>query len=142
MGKPKNPPENSIKRDGGFFPVCREWFNSEAYRDLSLLARCLLMEFQNLHYNGRNGRLSISVENAAHRLNVTQKTARAPFHELAEHGFIDLTKGYFWQERIAREWRLTFYACNGREPTDEWRFWKPGQPVVEIAKKPPSKRAA
>lgn len=142
MGKSKTPPENSIKRDGGFFPVCREWFNSEAYRDLTPLARCLLMEFQNVHYNGRNGRLSISVENAARRLNVTQKTARAPFHELAEHGFIVLTRGEYWQERIAREWRLTFYGCSGREPTDEWRFWKPEQPVVEIPKRTPIRKAA
>lgn len=98
------------------------------------------MELQNLHFNGRNGYLSLSVENAAKRLNVTQKTARAPFHELAEHGFIDLTKGCFWQERLAREFRLTFYGCNRREPTDEWRAWEPGKPVLQIPKKGQSKK--
>lgn len=142
MANRNRPQEHIIKREGGWFPVCREWLNSEAYRDLSPLARCLLTEFQNIHYNGRNGHLSISVENAAHRLNVTQKTARAPFHELAEHGFIALTKGEYWQERKAREWRLTFYGCNGREPTDEWRLWKPGQPVVQIPKKAQPRKAA
>lgn len=135
MGNAKKPSEHIIKRDGGWFPVSREWFNSEAYRDLSLLARCLLMELQSLHFNGRNGYLSLSVKNAAKRLNVTEKTARKPFHELAEHGFIDLTRGCLWQERLAREFRLTFYGCNGREPTDEWRLWKPGNPETKIPKK-------
>lgn len=133
--KQKKPPENQIKRPGGFFPVCREWFNSEAFRDLSPIARCLLFEFQNVHQPGRNGYLSLSVSNAAARLGVDPKTARKPFHELAEHGFIALTRGEYWQERKAREWRLTFYGCNNKEPTDEWRFWKLGEPVVRVPKK-------
>lgn len=133
--KQKKPPENRIRRPDGYFPVCREWFNSEAFRDLSLTARCLLHEFQNVHQPGRNGYLSISVMSAAKRLSVDPKTARKPFHELAEHGFIALTKGEYWQERKAREWRLTFYGCNGKEPTDEWRFWKPGEPVAQVPKK-------
>jgi len=142
MGSKKKPPENQIKRPGGFFPVCREWFNSEAFRDLSPTARCLLFEFQNVHQPGRNGYLSISVSNAAERLGVDPKTARKPFHELAEHGFIALMRGEYWQERKAREWRLTFYACHGKEPTDEWRFWKPGQPVVRLPKKVKTARKA
>jgi hypothetical protein len=140
--KPKKPPENKIKRPGGFYPVCREWFNSESFRDLSLKARCLLHEFQNVHQPGRNGYLSISVLNAAKRLGVDPKTARKPFHELAEHGFITLTKGEYWQERKAREWRLTFYGCNGKEATDEWRFWGPGEPVVRVPKKVPAIKKA
>ena len=140
--KNKKPPENQIKRPGGFFPVCREWFNSEAFRDLSLTARCLLFEFQNVHQPDRNGYLSISVANAARRLGVDPKTARKPFHELAEHGFIALTRGEYWQERKAREWRLTFYGCHGKEATDEWRFWKPGEPVVRLPKKAKGARKA
>ncbi len=140
--KRKKPAENEIKRAGGYFTVSREWFNSAAFRDLSLPARCLLTEFQNVFYPGRNGALSISVANAAERLGVDPKTARKPFHELAEHGFIALTKGEYWQERKAREWRLTFYGCHGKEATDEWRFWKPGEPVVKLAKKTRSTKKA
>lgn len=131
-----------LNRPDGFVMVYREWFNSAAYRDLSLTARCLLMEMHILYRPGRNGALSLSVVNAAKRLNVTQRTVRPAFHELAEHGFISLTKGEYWQERKAREWRLTFLKCNGSEPTDEWRFWKPDQPVIRIGKKSPLSKVA
>lgn len=123
-----------LNRDGGFVCVYREWFNSEAYRDLSLLARCLLAELHILFQPSRNGHIALSVAKAAERLKVTSKTVGPAFHELAEHGFIVLTNGDddYWKERLAREWRLTFERCGNREPTDDWRRWRKGQPVVKI----------
>ncbi|EBA00262.1 hypothetical protein [Marinobacter sp. ELB17] len=124
-----------VKRPGGYVAMQREWFNSEAYRDLSRTARCLLAEIHNLYMPARNGRISLSVANGASRLNVTEKTIRPAYDELAEHGFIALTKGQMWQQRMSREWRVTFERCDGLEPTDEWRRWKPGHPVATLPKK-------
>jgi hypothetical protein len=73
--------------------------------------------------------------NAAKLIRANKDTASKAFRSLAEHGFIALTKGEYWQERLAREWRLTFEECNGREPTDDWKRWRPGQPVVTLPKK-------
>jgi len=108
---------------------------SPAYRDLKPAARCLLTEFQRISRPWRNGQLSISVVNAARLIRVNKDTAGKYFRSLAEHGFIVLTRGAYWQERLAREWRLTFEKCNGREPTNDWMRWKPGQPVVTLPKK-------
>lgn len=114
-----------LYRGKGFNRMCRVMFDSPAYRDLSLSARVLLDEFMHLYRPDRNGTLSISTKNAAKRLNCAEKTAMKAFPELVEHGFLALTEGHYWQQRKAREWRLTFEPCHGREPTDEWKEWTP-----------------
>jgi hypothetical protein len=101
-----------------------EMLDSPAYRDLKPADRCLLEEFQRIFMPHRNGALSISTRNAMIRLNVSEPTAIKAFKNLETHGFIVLMKGQLWQQRKAREWRLTFEPCNGREPTDEWRGWR------------------
>jgi|SRR5690554_437499 len=131
------------KRRGYWFSIWDEWFESPAYRDLSLPARCLLLEFQHIYRPSRNGRLSISVENAMERLGCAKKTAQRAFRELAEHGFIKLKEGERWQERKAREWALTIEQLNGHEPTDDWKHWNPGHPVFTVPQKQsPPRRAA
>ena len=123
------------RRDGPFIQLHEEILASSAYRDLKPVARCLLTEFQRIYRPSRNGRLSISVMNAAKLIRANKDTASKAFRSLAEHGFIALTKGEYWQERLAREWRLAFEECNGRESTDDWKRWKPGQPVVTLPNK-------
>ena len=123
------------KRAGYFIMLHEEILASPAYRDLTPAARSLLTEFQRIYRPNRNGQLSISVVNAAQLIRVNKDTALKKFNSLAEHGFIVLTRGEYWQERLAREWRLTFEPCKGREPTDGWKRWKPGQPVVTLPKK-------
>lgn len=131
----------SARRPGSFFCQHEQWHTSPAYRNLTCAARCLLQEFQLIHRPGRNGYLSISVNKAMVLLKVSKKTARRAFHELAEHGFLVLVKGEYWQERLAREWRLTIEPWNGREPTDDWQKWEAGAPLVVLPKKSPSPRA-
>jgi len=123
------------KRAGPFIQLHEEILASPAYRDLNPVARCLLIEFQRIYRPSRNGRLSISVMNAAKLIRVHKDTASKAFRSLAEHGFIVLTRGEYWQERLAREWRLTFSEYNGREPTDDWKRWKPDQSVVTFPNK-------
>ncbi|MEJ1378786.1 MAG: hypothetical protein RPU32_12550 [Candidatus Sedimenticola sp. (ex Thyasira tokunagai)] len=72
--------------------------------------------------------MSISTKHAKKLLNVSEPTASKAFYELVDHGFLVLTEGELWQERRAREWRLTFEpGVNNREPTDEWKRWTPDQ---------------
>ena len=124
-----------LKRAGSFIQLHEEILASPAYRDLTPKARCLLTEFQRIYRPSRNGWLSISVVNAAKLIKVNKDTASKAFRSLAEHGFIVLTKGEYWQERLAREWRLTFEEFNDREPTDDWKRWRLDQPVVTLPKK-------
>ncbi len=114
------------KRKGSYIRKWEEILASPAYRDLSPADRCLLEEFQRIYRPGRNGRLSISTRKAVELLNVSEPTAIKAFHALEDHGFLRLAKGHYWQERKAREWRFTFEpGSNNKEPTDEWRNWKP-----------------
>jgi len=114
------------KRPNGYIHKWEQILSSPAYRDLKPAARCLLEEFQRIYRPGRNGKLSISTKRAAELINISEPTASKAFYELVEHGFLVLTEGHLWQERRAREWRLTFeLGANNREPTDEWMDWKP-----------------
>jgi hypothetical protein len=125
-----------LSRIGGFIQQHEEWLSSAAYRDLKPPARCLLEEFQRIYRPGRNGQLSISVANAKKLLNVSKETASKAFYDLSEHGFIVLTKGGLWQERKAREWKLTIEPCGTHEPTDEWKSWIKHNPVNLLKKMP------
>lgn len=124
-------------RGKGFNRMCRVMFESPAYRDLSLTSRGLLDEFMHIYRPERNGTLSISTMKAAKQLNCNERTAIKAFYELVEHGFLMLTEGHYWQQRKAREWRLTFEPCNNREPTDEWERWTPEKPFPLPYKKNP-----
>ena len=130
----------SFKRAGYYIRLYEEILASPAYRDLTPAARSLLTEFQRIYRPTRNGQLSISVVNAAQLIHVNKDTASKAFRSLAEHGFIALTKGEYWQERLAREWKLTFECCDRKEPTDDWKRWKPSQPVVTLPKKSRSQK--
>ena len=127
-------------RDGAFWQQHEEWLASPAYRDLNCTARCLLTEFQRVYSPGRNGQLSISVANAAKRLNVHRDTASRAFHDLVTHEFLILRRGELWQQRKAREWELTIYPYENLEPKDDWRHWKPGKPDGQ-AKRPKKSRS-
>lgn len=112
------------QRTGGYIRRYEELLKSPAYRDLSCPARCLLEEFQRIYRPSRNGKLSISTKDAAELLGVAESTASRAFHSLVSHGFLKLVKGELWQQRKAREYRLTFEPHEGREPTDDWAKWK------------------
>ena len=109
---------------GGFIGLPKVVFESEAYRNLTLVARCLLDELQGIYLPQRNGRLVLSVATASQRLNASYKPVSRAFAELVEHGFIECTKGSNWKDGKTREWRVTYEPCEGREPTHEWKLWE------------------
>ena len=125
---------NQFKRPGRYVIRHSQWIESDAYRTLSLTARCLLEEFQFVYLPRRNGRIRLPVSTAAERLAVCENTARRAFDELLERGFITITEEADWINGQAREFRLTIEPCNGREPTDEWRNWTPETPECRITR--------
>lgn len=122
-----------------------ELIESPAYRDLKSVARALLIEFANLYRPSRNGRLSISVRNAATLIRCNKTTAEKAFHELASHGFIRVTNMDQWQDKKAREWAVTWQSVGNREPTNEWKAWVEGAnmcplPLRQIKRPRPQNR--
>ena len=119
MAKRKQP---RYTHPGGVLGVPRRVIRSPAYRDLSLAARCLMLELQDvwqpsepvIHYSSRR---------AATALNKATNTAALAFNELSEHGFIQCIDDDDWFNGKARTYRLAWLPNDGREPTNEWMSW-------------------
>lgn len=98
-------------KDGhrGFAGLPRCALGSEAYRHLSMIARAILIEVVARMKGDNNGEIHISYAELAHALNRKNQAVIGPaIAELIEHGFLDISADSVWQERRAREYRLTF----------------------------------
>lgn len=75
---------------------------------------------------GNNGRLTLSLEEAAKILNMGKATVAAAFEDLEAKGFVVCTRRGQWYGRLASQWAVTDKAVNGATPTYAWRGWKAG----------------
>lgn len=120
-------------KDGyrGFAGLPRCALGSEAYRDLSMIARAILIEVVARMRGDNNGSIHISYAELAHALNRKNQSPIGPaIAELIDHGFLDISANSVWQERKAREYRLTFVNTSdsiGRpiKATNDYLAWKP-----------------
>src|SRR5262245_45075759 len=102
------------RRKGGppFLQLYRFIKRSQAWHDLSLTARCLLIELLD-RYNGiNNGMIGLGVREAADALNCSKDTAARAFKELDDAKLVHPMKGGHWMGKRAAEWRITFYRCD------------------------------
>jgi hypothetical protein len=128
-----------IRAKGRFLQIEADWFESPAYRDLSMTARNLLTEFLDIFRPGRNGELSISTRRAADRLSVSENTCIKAFRELVEHGFLILTHHENWIQGQARKFELTVRPMDNRTQKDSWKKWEAGKPVSKLPEKKKSR---
>jgi len=80
------------------------------------------------HYDGgNNGRLFLSVREAARRTNISKSTAATAFAALVQRGFIrPNVKGAFsLKQRHATSWILTEFAHGGHIATKDFMPWQP-----------------
>ena len=84
------------KRGEHFAKLVRTMMEAPAWRALSPVAQALYpwlkMEWHGPNANN-NGKIRLSIQQAADRLGVNPKTAMRAFHELQEKGFIVVTEG-------------------------------------------------
>jgi len=128
MGNPLGKTRTKVR----FLTIEADWFESPAYRNLSMTARNLLTEFLNIYRPGRNGKLSISTRNASERLSVSENTCIKAFGELVEHGFLILTNHENWIQGKARQFELTVRKTDNRVQIDSWKNWELGRPVSKL----------
>lgn len=114
------------KRREYFAQLSDTLLNSPAYLDLKPAPRALLIEFLRIYRPSRNGQLTIDTATAQHRINSSEKVTDRAFYELAEHGFIKLTKHHSWTTKKGREWAITFHPVNDHEPTNDYLKWQKG----------------
>lgn len=113
------------KYPGGVLGVPREVLRSEAYLDMPLPARNLMLHLQDV-WKPHEPVIHYSVRRAAEILRVGIGTAAKAFNVLEEHGFIRMAEESVWnggKSSKAREWHLSWLTSHGREPTNEWKYW-------------------
>jgi hypothetical protein len=110
---------------GGVVAVMRRMLESEAYRALSLPARCLLLELQ-VHWSNDKA-VAFGTREAAEKLSCDRRVAMRAFDELRKAGFIHLEDESLFNSRTgskARTWVLTWMPYLDRPPSNDWELSK------------------
>ena len=101
---------------------------SEAWKWLRPISKAVYIELKR-RYNGlNNGKISLSLSEAAHILKASKSSISTALKQLETHGFIKLVKKGYFTGRKASEYALTDEQLDGYPPTREWRQWQPTKP--------------
>ena len=101
---------------------------SQAWRWLRPISQALYIELRR-RYNGlNNGRISLSLSEAANILKASKLSISKALKQLETHGFIKLIKKGYFTGRMASEYALTDEQLDGYPPTREWKQWQPNKP--------------
>lgn len=108
--------------------------DSPAYRSLSLPARALLIELYSFYNGENNGRVFLSVRDAAALIGVGSSTASRAYQELQDRGFIKsrLKSAFSVKSRRATEWILTEFAYGDALPTKDFMKWQTGKTAARM----------
>jgi hypothetical protein len=120
------------KPDDQYFGLSYTMARSPAFRMLSGAALKVFIELRTRFNGGNNGDLSLSLDEAARLLGIGKGTAQRAFVELAEKGFIAMTKKGQWYGRRATTWRVSDKGWNGDLPTYAWKHWTPQRPPPDL----------
>ena len=101
---------------------------SQAWKWLRPISKAVYIELKR-RYNGlNNGKISLSLSEAAHILKASKSSISTALKQLERHGFIKLIKKGYFTGRMASEYALTDEQLDGFPPTREWRQWQPTKP--------------
>jgi hypothetical protein len=113
---------------GRFIMVTYHMLETAAWQDLSAQDRAVFLQLWKRYDGSNNGRLALSVRDAAAECNISKDTAGKCFASLEAHGFIELTSqgAFSVKNRQASEWRLTLEKCDrtGTLPSRSFQRWK------------------
>ena len=112
-------------------PLPYALLKSAAWRSLSGAAVKVFLELHTRFNGANNGRVFLSMNEAASALGLGKATVQRAFKDLEAKGFIALEQEGNWYGRMAHEWRLTtkpMHTTKGRQtPSNDWRDWRPGK---------------
>jgi hypothetical protein len=107
---------------------------SEAFRRLGGPALKILIELRCRFSGYNNGKVTLSMDEAARLLGLSKGTVCRALAELQDKGFIQLKRRGRWYGRQASEWSLTMCSMNGLPATNEWCNWRAQKPLRETRK--------
>jgi biotin operon repressor len=105
------------------------FLRSEAWRSLSGPAAKLWLEIRSRFNGGNNGKIALSLDEAARLLHLGKATVQRAFQELEAKGFIVMIRKGQWYGRLATLWRITDKPCAGNPATNDWKQWRPTQKI-------------
>jgi hypothetical protein len=123
-----------------YFQLHHYMLKCDAWKALSAPARAVYVQI-GARYNGaNNGKLALSVRDAASECDLANNTAARAFKELTTRGFIEETRhgGLSKKTRIASEWRLIAFKCDLTGALKTCAFLRRGGP--EFSSHTPLKR--
>lgn len=125
--KPRRSKVNAKGRNSGegqYLTLSYNMARSEAFRSLSGTAIKVWIEIRSSYNGNNNGKLFLSLTDAAKRLGISKSTASRAFKELEEKGFLKLTRKGFFTGRQASEYISTDLPFNGQLKTNDWKQWR------------------
>ncbi len=128
--------------DGQYAPLSYVLLRSMAWRSLSGPAAKVFLELRSRFNGGNNGKLTLSLEEAADLLGLGKATVQRALAELVAKGFVVLTRRGQWYGRLASTWAVTDKGVDGAPPTNAWRHWQaPAKKTERGSDTDPSGRA-
>ena len=112
------------KKGGQFVPVPYPMAESAAWRSLTGAAVKVYVELRRRFNGGNNGKLSLSLMEAASLLRLSKSTVGRALDQLVERGFIVKTREGHWYGRKAAEYAVTDRPLDGHPPTNAWQNWR------------------
>ena len=113
------------KRGGKFVRLGNGLLTSEAWRALSGSAIKYYVELRRQFNGTNNGDLHLSLYEAHKRLGMAKDTTLRAQQELADKGFIRMTKRGGFHQRLATTWALTDEPAPTAAPAYDYRNWRP-----------------
>lgn len=117
--------------DGQWVPLSYSLLHSPAWRSLSGAAAKVFLELRSRFNGGNNGKLILSLENAADCLGIGKATVQRALAELVAKGFVIRTRLGNWYGRLASTWAVTDKGVDGSPPTNAWKQWRPAPEKTE-----------
>jgi DNA-binding transcriptional ArsR family regulator len=110
-----------------FVSLGYSFVRSPAFRSLSGPAVKVFMEVRCRFNGGNNGKLTLSLEEAARLLGLGKATVSRALAELEEKGFVICTKRGQWYGRQASTWAVTLLPVDGHLATHKYKQWQQTQ---------------
>ena len=111
---------------GGHIAMPHHVWDSPAMRDSDATSRVIFLEIIRRFNGFNNGKISLSVREAAEKANVSIATSNKKIHNLVKLGFIIITKnsGFNMKGRTAREFEITFHPANNRPAKNTFKSYQ------------------
>lgn len=125
------------RSDGGdqFVAIPYPMARSAAWRSLSGSAIKVWVELRSRYNGGNNGKLTLSLDEAARLLGLGKATVSRALDELTAKGFIELRVRGHWYGRKATEYSVTDRSCQGVHASNAWRTWSPSDERSSVPKR-------